>query len=75
MRSPLPIFALIALALMFVLGIVAFGASMSSVDAEMNGTATNATLIPYQIQYAWWFGMGILVLIIAIGFALWNFFG
>lgn len=73
MRSPLPIFAMVALALMIVLGIVVFGASMASVNAETNQTAVNATLIPYEIQYGWATGLGLLALILALGFTFWYF--
>lgn len=73
MKSTLPIIALISVALIFVLGIVAFQAAMMEVNAETNFTRVNATLVPYEIEYGWFGGMALLALIIALGFVFWHF--
>ena len=75
MKSTMPIIGLVVLALVFVIGVVIFGAAMQSVYAETNYTAENLTLIPYELQYSWWVGASILALIIGIAFAFYYFWG
>lgn len=71
----MPIFLLVVLGLVFVIGVIIFGASMQSVYVETNYTAANLTVVPYEIQSAWWGGLAILVMILGVGFALWYFWG
>lgn len=69
------IFLLLVLGLVFTIGVIIYGAAMQSVYVETNYTAENTTLIPYETQSAWWMGLSALVLILALGFALWYFWG
>lgn len=73
MRDALPIIGMVVLGLVFVLGIMIFGAAMESAYVETNQTAENLTLIPYEVQSAWWGGAAIIVMIIALAFALFMF--
>lgn len=70
----LPIFAMVALVLVITLLLVSFGASMASVSAETNATTDNATMATYMTQEAWYGGLSLLVLVLAVGFVLWKFF-
>lgn len=73
MRNGLPIFALIALVLFISIGVMFFGTTMQLVDKETNYTKTNETQTPYVVMEAWWFGIAVLLVIIAMAFALWLF--
>jgi hypothetical protein len=72
MRSSLPMFGMIVLGLVFVIGIIIFGSAMQSVYVETNMTAENMTLQPYMMQSAWWGGAAILAMIIGIAFAFYT---
>lgn len=73
MRSMMPMVGMVVLGLVFVIGIIIFGASMESAYVETNQTAQNLTLIPYEIQAAWWGGAALLVMIMGVAFALYHF--
>jgi len=73
--SLLPILGLVILSLTIIIGVIIFGASMTSAYIESNYTATNSTLIPYEINTAWWVGVAAILLILALAFSLWYFWG
>ena len=73
--SLMPIFGLIILSLVFVIGVIIFGVSMQSAYVESNYTAEYTTLLPYELNVAWFTGAAILAMVIAMGFAFWYFWG
>jgi amino acid transporter len=73
MKNPMPIVAMVVLALVIVIGLIAFQASMMGAYDESNQTAEGVTLVAYETSYGWFVAMGLLGLILAIGFAFWYF--
>jgi uncharacterized membrane protein len=73
MRSTLPMIGLVVVAFVFVLGAIIFGAAMQSAYVETNQTKENLTLVPYEVQSAWWTGAAVLALIVAMAFAFYYF--
>lgn len=74
-RSTMGFMGLIVLAAVFFLGIVIFGAAMSSANIESNYTGEEQTLVLYESQYAWWGGAAMLALVMSIGLALYYVWG
>jgi hypothetical protein len=73
--SLMPIIGLVVLSLVIVTGVFIFGMSMQAAYVETNYTAENLTLMPYEVQSSWWFGVAALMMILAMGFVLWYFWG
>jgi heme/copper-type cytochrome/quinol oxidase subunit 2 len=75
------VFGLVALALVMIITVIMIGYAYQAVDYEASNktgdmtNTTNQTITSYQIQYAWWGGVALLIFIIAVGMALWKFFG
>ncbi len=74
MRSPLPIFLLVGLALFAVIGIAIFGSAATTAVAQVNNTTTEEMpLTVYGAEYGIVFGIAALLIIIAAYFALRTF--
>lgn len=73
MRSALPIFILVGVAMIAVLGVVILGAASSAAIAEVNDTSTEELpLVVYESEYAFMFGIAAVLLLVAGYFALRN---
>jgi hypothetical protein len=64
------VFALVAVGLMMVIGVIMIGYAYQAVDYE----ASNQTVTSYSIQYAWWGGVVLLLFILTIGMIFYKFF-
>lgn len=73
--SLMPIFGLVVLVLTITIGVIIFGTTMQTVYIESNYTAENLTLMPYELASGWWSAVALLILILAVGFAFWHFWG
>jgi uncharacterized membrane protein YjgN (DUF898 family) len=75
--SLMPIIGVVVLAFVIIIGVIIFGASMQSAYLEAGNTseAEDKTIVSYDIQYGWWLGVGVLLIILGIAFALYYFWG
>lgn len=80
MKSVLPIFGLVILSMVFVLGAVMFGEAMKASDYEASNNTgnmtenTNQTLTISAVETTWFAGLGILVLLLTLGLIFFRFF-
>lgn len=80
MKSVLPIFGLVILSMVFVLGAVMFGEAMKASDYEASNSTgnmtenTNQTLTISAVETTWFAGLGILVLLLTLGLIFFRFF-
>jgi hypothetical protein len=71
MRSSLPIFLLVGLAMISIIGVIILQAGATAAVSEVNDTAKEElSLGMYEMQYGLAFGIGALLLIVAGYFAL-----
>jgi fucose permease len=71
MRSSLPIFIFVGLALIIAIGVAILGASAGSAVAEVGDTATEELpLAVFETSYFIFYGLGFIFVIIAMYFAL-----
>jgi len=71
MRSSLPIFLLIGLALISVIGVILLETGAGAAVAEVNDTAKDdLSLGMYEIEYGLMFGVGAMFFIVALYFVL-----
>lgn len=81
MKSLTPIFGMLVVAFILVIGVIMFGSALQAVDYEASNNTgdmtatTNQTVQWVQISYAWWGGAAMLIFILVIGFAFWHFWG
>lgn len=74
MRSPLPIFIFVGIALIAVIGVIIIGASSTSAVVEVNNTETEELpLTIYHTEYYLIFGFAALMMLLAGYFAFRNF--
>lgn len=74
MRSPLPIFIFVGIALIAVIGVIILGASSTSAVVEVNNNETEELpLSIYHTEYYVVFGLAVLLMLLAGYFALRNF--
>jgi len=74
-------FILLGLGLFFVIGVIIFGSALQASDYEASNSTgnmtatTNQTITAYSINYAWWGGMALLVMLLALVTVFWHFGG
>ena len=71
MRSPLPVFLLVGIALIAIIGIAVLGSAATSAAKEVNTTATEELSIGiYTWEYGLMFGLAVVIILVAGYFAL-----
>ena len=71
MRSPLPIFIFIGLALIAVIGLITLQYASTSASIEVNNTTSEPVATDlYEIDYGIIFGIAALIMLVAVYFAL-----
>lgn len=74
MRSPLPIFIFVGIALIAIIGVMIMGASSTSAVAKVNNSDTEELpLTIYHTEFYIAFGIATLLMLLAGYFALRNF--
>lgn len=73
MKSALPLFGMIVVSLIIVLGVVFSGAMLREVNYESNLTHDNETLKTYEIQTGWNTVLALVAVVLAAIMALFYF--
>jgi hypothetical protein len=73
------VFLLVGLGLFFVIGVIIFSSALQASDYEAGNSTgvdnqyTNQTTSIAKINYAWWGGIAMLLLILSIATVFWKF--